>query len=68
MRLAVIVISLAVLAGCDKYREVDNQVLCDPKSQQAYYIIPGVGTTSHVQRNASLDSLCKFTPRADYQK
>jgi hypothetical protein len=55
------VIMLAIpLSGCGSggYRDADNKVLCDPTTDEAYYVKPGLGEISYLQKNNNLNSLC----------
>lgn len=68
--MALIIASVLALASCGypEYRAGDNKVLCDPKLKEAYFIQPGAGAISYVQRNQNLDNLCKNSPGAETQK
>lgn len=68
--MALIVASVLSLVACSypEYRASDNKVLCDPKLKEAYFIQPGAGAVSYVQRNQNLDNLCKNPLGAETQK
>lgn len=57
--LAVLFLMLLVACGRTEYRQADDLVLCDPKTNHAYLINKGMGDTSFTIRNAVLDDLCK---------
>lgn len=59
MKFIVILFSV-LISGCGakEYREADNKVLCDPVTDQAYYVKPGPGEISYLQKNSNLNNLC----------
>lgn len=62
MKKAVSFLAVAViLAGCGRDNSVsqaDGKVLCDPETGSAFFIKPGAGDISFVQRTPSADKLC----------
>ena len=59
MKFTVILFTI-LLVGCGmkEYRDADNKALCDPKTNQAYYVQPGLDGISYLQKNENLNNLC----------
>ena len=53
--------AVILLAGCERgtYGEMDNQVVCSPDRKMAYYIEPGVGSTSFLRKAPHLIKVCE---------
>lgn len=65
----VLVAVIASLAACyapgtPEYRAADDLVLCSVKTGAAYFVRPGDGDNSYVQRMPSIDVMCaKLVPK-----
>lgn len=61
MKKLLIITLILLLVGCDRnslHSQADELVLCNPTTKGAFYIRPGVGDTSFVKRNPSMDIMC----------
>jgi hypothetical protein len=55
------VLAVALLSGCDKYRQVDRSILCDPMTNKAYMVEQGSGAISFISPNPKYNGLCAPT-------
>lgn len=50
-----------ILSGCsreEKYSQADNKLLCDPVTNQAFFVLPGnFGDESFIQRFSQADTV-----------